>query len=149
MEEKINSIIDKFTPVIYSYAYALWPSEASCEQAIIDVMTVYQMKNRDSLEALAYKDTIKQRKKILNDLFKDTYFLCKKRTQDISLYLNQALNYKKFYELDILERSVLYLKEHLNLSLEELTFIHEDKKHRILEKIYQGRRFLLEEDLHG
>lgn len=145
---ELMSNIQKIIPKLYGYAYALVPDELMAEQILVDATSVSLMKEKNLLisfsqEIATKKEALLFKKKLQLNLIKEVWFLAKKRSSELPPRFKYPENFNSFYELDLLQRSALYLKEKEELKWEDILFVHELKKYQVVEKVYQAREKIL------
>lgn len=149
-KNELSFLMDSITPKLWSFACALDPRESEPIKLVTDSYTVFLIKEKNFLLKEAYnlknrdeKNSI--RNYILKEMLKEIFELALKRIGtrrfgDISLR-----EYSDFYSLKLKSRAVLFLKENLKMSSEEIQEIFLWKKHEVIESFYNATNELLKE----
>lgn len=146
---ELESIIQNLTQRMYQYAFCLVPDELQAEQIVIDATSVYLMKEKNFLNSFDQELATKKEKLLFKrnlhlNLMKEVWNLGRKRGLELNPHMKTPEKFTRFYELDLVQRSALFLKDSQEYKWEDISFIQDAKKYQLIEKIYQAREHLLE-----
>jgi DNA-directed RNA polymerase specialized sigma24 family protein len=144
METKtLNPIIASILPKLYSFAYVIAGESTTAEQLLVDAFGVYLLRDKTFLQEYEqnFTDDKKERAYIQRYLFlnitREVYKLGSKRVLHFSKLENPKN--RSFYELPLISRSIVYLKEEFSFSLIEMKDIFGIEKHELVSQLYFGR----------
>lgn len=121
--EKFLSLISND---LYSFAFILIPDDLQAGQLVVDSIQTYLISKKENLNQLfsaRNADLNRELAPIKRALLKLVFELAKKRYHQIKLSISEKYEENDFYSLEFDEKSVLFLREKLKLSLEDIAVI--------------------------
>jgi len=137
--EKFLSLISND---LYSFAYILIPDDLQAGQLVVDSIQNFLISKKDNVEKLFEardKDLAKELMPIKRSLLKLVFELAKKRYHQIKLSIANEDGVNDFYSLEFDEKAVLFLREKLKLSLEEIAIVSGKNLSEVHAYLYSAR----------
>ena len=127
---------------IFGLAYCLVGDREEAAQLTLDAVTVLAMTEKEFILDFDVEKSSKRKefhrflKKVL---FRQIYELAQKRFADNALKPNYKPEFRDFFSLNLLKRSVLFLKEIQEFEISEIQEVFELQRHEVLELLYNAR----------
>ena len=143
---QINDVITKQIDRVYRFAFALTNDEKRASDLIVDATTIFLLSEKPFLEEshLDTDDRIEVTmfyKFVFKSLLARVYNLASKRETERS----KGSDNSAYLKLNIKQRAVVFMKENLSLSVEEIQDALGLKRYQVIELLYQGRHQLLKQ----
>lgn len=118
---EFENYIDRFFDPLFSFAFAMIPDQLQASQICIDSISAFLVENkiviRKFIEA-SDEQRSERSTEIQEILYSYAFNLSQKREGHLG-HINQD-NFKDFYELNIKERALLFLREKTSFSLNQI-----------------------------
>jgi hypothetical protein len=144
-------LIKPLTEKLYRVAYALVSDDLQAEQLVIDAFNAYLIKHKkqilaaENLENLSKKNLLLKRRQHFKGILFYLHQIGVRRA--LHLYdrpgLNQAQNFRGFFDLDPKVRVALSLRYDFQFNVDEIVDITEMPRYEVIEKLHNGRFQLL------
>lgn len=150
-KENISAIMNSLIPKLTAFAYVLSGDEKRSIELVTDSYTTFLLQNNKQIQEMGIENskvTPQQRvafkKFFLHQLLHEMFELSSKRKEyAFSSTEQQELEYKAFFELSRFNRSVLFLKEILEMDVQSIQEVYILQRHHIIEALYNAKSSLL------
>jgi hypothetical protein len=147
-KSELEPLISSLLPKFFSFAFSLIPDELQAEQMVIDAYSVFLIREKDFIEELEYDPKSKREKSrfkkyLLKNLVADVYKLGIKRSSQLRHLNRENIDYQAYYQIEISQRAVIFMKDVLGFSIEDIQEILNMKKYQVIERLYNARNNLM------
>jgi DNA-directed RNA polymerase specialized sigma24 family protein len=147
-KEEVSNIIESLIPKLYGYAYALCASDSDAEQLITDAYTIFVIQESNNLEKMDIDNTdqksrLSLKKFFMIQMFQAMFELSAKRNELVKRRSQEEVEYEQFFKVSSVKRSTVFLKEVLELSVENIQEVYLMQRHQVIENLYNARTELL------
>lgn len=137
--EKFLSIVSND---LYSFAYILIPDDLQASQLVVDSIQSLIISKRHTIDELFVdkknSDHSLELLQIKRILMGNVYHLAKRRYQQIKLSIEND-DIDAFYSLEVDEKSILFLKDKLKYSIEEISIVTEKTIQEVQSYLFASR----------
>ena len=143
------TLIDSLIPGLYSFGYALIPDELEAEQLVMDAYSVFVIREDEFIhecELNESRERAKVKRFVQSQICSDMVELASKRAGHLLSLFRRKGEESAFYRLDLHQRSALYLKESLGMTVSMLQEVLVLEKHQVMEALYNGKMLLNEKN---
>lgn len=150
---QLEVILDSLLPKLYSFSYALVGDEEIAQQVIVDGYTVFIMNEKNFVAKIEAEsegiDRVQLKKYFYFEIIKAIYGHIKSREKSLIISSLDKFEHVDFYQMKLLHRAVLYLKEIENIEIGELQGLFSLQRHQVLELIHNAKYALSSNISHG
>lgn len=148
--DQLNLIAEELIPSLFEYSFALTGDKQLATDLLLDGYTVFLVRENKFLGKQELKrDEQKNRrvikKFIYKELIRDIYDLATKRMAQIKAKNSFRAEHTSFFQLDMLQRAVVFLKEVKGFLVEDIQEVFDLPRHRTLEVFYNARYKLIQD----
>ena len=143
---RLEVFLKKLNPELFSFSHALIPDDLQVQQLVVDAVHLLVVEEWElmfdflSLKQNAGESILFQLKKIV---YKNVFNMAKKRSEQLRGGLRGLVKYAPFFQLDINQRAVLFLKHKTEFGFEIIEEVIGKDRHKIIEILNCSRDMLL------
>lgn len=140
----MKEIIDELADPLFGFCFALTGKTEEAEQLIVDAYTVFLLREKKFLrkEKVGRKGSRERRaikKYLYKELLGEILDLAQKRPVENKNDISISGEYESFFQMSLLNRAVLYLKEVKGFHLDDIQQVLNLERHRAVELYYNAR----------